>query len=141
MDRLLPEIIDIILEFQGYHRLRNGKYMSQLYLEDKKYDELKTKPMIIKYKSTIYKTIFQKMDITYTITTSFYSEKVHWYMDKYLICQDEKINNGKSYYTGETYHYVYGHNDKQHLPVKNYNFLKSETFYKTIKYRIPLKYF
>ena len=117
MDRLPPEIIDIILEFQGYHRLRNGKYMSQLYLEDKKYDELKTKPMIIKYKSTIYKTIFQKMDITYTITTNFYSEKVHWYMDKYVKENCTLLNY--KYLSG--YHYVYGHNEKQHLPVKNYN--------------------
>ena len=116
MNFLPKEIIDIILEFQGYHIYRNGKYITRLNIDDKIYDELKRKPMIKRYKNNSYKTIFQKKNYIYFISTSIYSNKVHWYMDIY----DYRLIGQKI--IEKSYHYVYGHNDKQNLPlIINYN--------------------
>jgi hypothetical protein len=60
MEKLPSEIIDIILEFQGYHRLRNGKYITQLNLNDKKYDKVKRKPMIQIYNDKFINRRFKK---------------------------------------------------------------------------------
>jgi hypothetical protein len=114
MDLLPLEIVNIILEFQGYHRYRNGKYITSLHLDEQKYYRLKRKPLIQKYRG-IYKTIFQKKNTTYMITTAIYSEKIHWYMDTYKHCVNEKKCIEKNY------HYVYEHNDKQHSPLTNYS--------------------
>jgi hypothetical protein len=42
MNRLPTELIDLILEFQGYHVFRNGKYMRQL--EPSRYEPIKSRP-------------------------------------------------------------------------------------------------
>ena len=42
MNRLPTELIDLILEFQGYHVFRNGKYMLQL--EPSRYEPIKLRP-------------------------------------------------------------------------------------------------
>ena len=110
--KLPTEIADLILEYKGYHRLRNGKYMRRLCLENEKYDELKRKSIIQLDKNNVYKASFSKMKngslLCYTISTAIYSNKIHWYMDVtwpiYII-------------QGVSYHYVYEHNDKQHLSV------------------------
>jgi len=39
-ENLPKEITYIILEYQGYHKNRNGKYMKQLYIDDPKYKYL-----------------------------------------------------------------------------------------------------
>jgi len=113
MDLLPLEIVNIILEFQGYHSYRNGKYITRLNIDQHKYYNLKKKPLIKKYRNTIYKTIFQKRNTTYMITTVIYGVKVHWFMDTYKHC----VNENKCIV--KNYHYVYQHNDKQHLPIKN----------------------
>jgi len=42
MNRLPTELIDLILEFQGYHVSRSGKYMRQL--EPSRYEPIKSRP-------------------------------------------------------------------------------------------------
>ena len=42
METLPKEIIDIILEFQGYHKWRNGKFIPRLDTQNEKYDKLKS---------------------------------------------------------------------------------------------------
>jgi hypothetical protein len=42
MNRLPTELIDLILEFQGYHVFRSGKYMRQL--EPSRYEPIKSRP-------------------------------------------------------------------------------------------------
>jgi len=42
MNRLPTELIDLILEFQGYHVFRSGKYMRQL--EPLRYEPIKSRP-------------------------------------------------------------------------------------------------
>jgi hypothetical protein len=42
MNRLPKELIDLILEFQGYHVFRSGKYMRQL--EPSRYEPIKSRP-------------------------------------------------------------------------------------------------
>ena len=68
MEYLPIEITDIILEYKGYHKLRNGKYIPQLYLEDKKYDEIK-------------KRSIPKMDIY----TSVYSVKINKIAQRFTV--------------------------------------------------------
>ena len=127
---LPAEITDLILEYHGYHRLRNGKYMRRLCIEDTKYDELKTKPLIKLDKNNVYKASFQKIKngrlICYTISTAIYSNKIHWYMD--ITCPLYKKQTAIANYIliysllspklkELTYHYVFEHNDKQHSSV------------------------
>lgn len=111
MENRLPiSVVDIILEFQGYHIWRNGKYIRRLYLDDK-YESLKHRPLIQKNKNNTFTVAFTKTNNgslhKYVIYTAIYSNKIHWYMDYSL------------YYNTETkYHYIFGHNEKQHLPIK-----------------------
>ena len=83
--KLPKEIIDIILEYYGYHRLRNGRYMRQLYLDDNKYNELKSKPIICLDYKGIYNASFSKVlsnnVIFYKISTNVYSKGIIWNMD------------------------------------------------------------
>jgi len=44
--RLPPEIINQILEFEGYHKYRKGKYIKQISRNDERYKLLKTMPKI-----------------------------------------------------------------------------------------------
>jgi hypothetical protein len=41
INKLPQEIINNILEYQGYHKERNGKYMKQIQINDPKYSNLK----------------------------------------------------------------------------------------------------
>jgi hypothetical protein len=113
ISKLPLEIAYLILEYHGYHICRNGKYMRRLCLENKKYDELKTKP-IIKLQNNVYKASFTKMKndnlLCYTISTAIYSNKIHWYMDISCPLYRRQIQE-------VTYHYVFEHNDKQHSSV------------------------
>jgi len=105
MDLLPIELINIILEFQGYHNYRNGKYISRLNLNDPKYYELKRKPLIQKnILNNFYIAIFKKRDNIYTISTAICEKKVYWYMDVY----DKIIFRNKN--MEKSYHYVYEHN-------------------------------
>ena len=116
MDKLPLEIINIILEYQGYHIYRNGKYICRLNIDSKKYDLLKKKP-IIQLHNNVYKTSFNIMktyNYHYTISTNIYSNTVHWYMDIIIILPD------KNYCIEFNHHYIYDHNIKKHLPSITY---------------------
>jgi len=111
---LPAEIADLILEYHGYHRLRNGKYMRRLCIEDTKHDELKIKPLIKLDKNNVYKASFTRMKncnlLCYTISTAIYSNKIHWYMDVNCPLYRRQIQC-------VTYHYVFEHNDIQNSSV------------------------
>ena len=117
---LPKEIVDIILEYQGYHIWRNGKIMYRLNMNDTKYDDLKNMNIIKKnknsYKATL--TIMKNHSLyKYTIEQKIGYETVHWYMNKYQYC--ERHLDKKSYnkpYVYETC-YVFGKNATQNLPM------------------------
>lgn len=125
MKQLPMDIVNIILEYQGYHSDRNYKYICKLDMNSEKYDSLKKKSVIIKNKkegryNNIHNASFTKITggylIKYTIHTEIYSQKLHWYMDleKYY----KKTGNKK--WTDpieKCIHYVFEHNEKQHLPI------------------------
>ena len=46
MNHLPVELINTILEFQGYHVFRNGKFMKQIPKTDERYSVLESKPQI-----------------------------------------------------------------------------------------------
>jgi len=119
MNKLPSEIINIILEYQGYHSNRNGKYICKLNLNSEKYDLLKKRP-VIKLNNNIYEVSFSIMktfnimktyNYHYTITTRIYSNKVNWYMDVII------VSSNKDHCVQYEHHYIYDHNIKQHLPL------------------------
>jgi uncharacterized iron-regulated protein len=111
---LLPkEVINLILEFQGYHKCRNGKYMKQICgNEDEKYEALRkknwNKSYYINHYGRFYRTVFYKrIDSTMCkiiIHCIDYGDKIHWYMsflhslgikDQQLVwkkCQNKSIH-------------------------------------------------
>jgi len=96
METLPNVIINIILEYQGYHTWRNGKYIPRLNIKDTKMID-----------DRLY---------LYVITTSIYSNKLHWFMDKFIF--DDPTVKKIKFQSQETIHYIYGHNEKQHLSRK-----------------------
>jgi len=91
MDRLPKEMIEHILEFHGFYKWRNGKYMAQLFDKDTRYNLLSKIPPIVKNKRGIYYSATiknSKKKYYYLITTRIYGECIHWYMD--LITTTEK---------------------------------------------------
>ena len=123
INRLPTEIVDLILEYQGYHTWRNGKYICRLQLDDT-YDAVKRRPIInlstlwcYPY-NNIFNVCFAKRKqgtlYRYNIHTSIYTGKIHWYMDIYRYYSQD--DNKKSYLC-KCLHYVFEHNEKQHLPV------------------------
>jgi len=101
IETLPTEIIDIILEYYGYHRLRNGKYIRQLYLDDNKYNELKRKPVICLDERGIYNASFSKVlpdkVIFYKISTNVYNTEIIWnmcitYDDGKTLCKNENLS-------------------------------------------------
>ncbi len=89
INRLPTEIVDLILEYQGYHTWRNGKYICRLQLDDK-YDAVKRRPIINLKKGLVnpsnnkFNVSFTKINqgtlYRYDIYTAIYSDKIHWYM-------------------------------------------------------------
>ena len=55
--QLPNEIVNTILEYQGYHIWRNGKFMCRLNINDKKYNNLKNLNIIKKTKDSYKVTI------------------------------------------------------------------------------------
>jgi hypothetical protein len=122
MERLPMELVNIILEFHGYHSWRNGKYMRKLCLTDEKYKDLKTLPSIQKDEDNNFKVIWKKMRLTgtlvrYEIKTSIYNQHIHWYFDTYTYYSKHRGKKSWSKPQVTTLHYVFGHNEKQHLPM------------------------
>ncbi len=132
MNRLPTEIVDLILEYQGYHNWRNGKYICRLQLDDK-YDAVKRRP-IINLKKGLVNPSNNKFNVSFTkirqgtlyryeYHTAIYSDKIHWYMDIYRYYSQNESNKFKNHrnvlksYLCKNVHYVFEHNEKQHLPV------------------------
>ena len=87
MNKLPTEIVDLILEYQGYHKWRNGKYICRLQLDDT-YDAVKRRPIISfrnPHTTTQFNVYFEKVKegslYGYDIHTAIYSGKIHWYMN------------------------------------------------------------
>jgi 1,4-alpha-glucan branching enzyme len=123
MKTLPIELVDLILEYQGYHSWRNGKYICRLQLDDT-YEEVKRRPMIQLDKTNTFNTCFTKINegtlYKYNIHTAIYSGKIHWYMDIYTYYSRHKYKKNKNCMTSyltKTVHYVFEHNEKQHLPI------------------------
>jgi hypothetical protein len=119
------EIVNIILEYNGYHIWRNGKFICRLNINDKKYNNLK-KLNIIKKSKDSYKVTITIMRnhylYKYTIEQKIYSNMIHWYMDRYWY---HSIHiNKKRYnkpYIDET-RYVFGKHISQNLPMLRMDF-------------------
>jgi hypothetical protein len=109
------EIINTILEFQGYHKYRSGKYMAQLHIHDEKYEILRKKPMNDCYynnqygnfyKATFYKAIENKY-YKILIHCIDYGEKLHWYMNVLLYSKIHKQNIQWERCNDKSVHYVH----------------------------------
>jgi hypothetical protein len=118
---LLPnEVLNTILEYQGFHSWVKGKYISRLNINDEKYDKLKNLKIIKKDKNT-YKATITKMKnhylYKYILEQKICNNMVHWYMKK--LWYHSIHRNKKTYdkpYVYET-HYVFGKNKIQNLPM------------------------
>ena len=117
MDKLPIELVYLILEYQGYHRLlRNGKYIRRLCIDNDKYNI----PVAKLNKNNEYiVTLSSKMVngslIKYTISTSVRDNKVHWYMERmwYYEKTCDRKRWKKPYVCN--YHYVLENNSRQYL--------------------------
>jgi len=110
---LSRDVLNLILEFQGYHKCRNGKYMKQIDSnQDEKYEALRkknwNKSYYINHYGRFYRTVFYKwIDSTMckiVIHCIDYGDKIHWYMsflhslgikDQQLVwkkCQNKSIH-------------------------------------------------
>ena len=78
------EIINTILEYQGYHIWRNGKFMRTLNINDQKYNNLKNINIIKKIKDGSYMVTIIKIKnrsvYKYTIEQTISSSLIHWNM-------------------------------------------------------------
>ena len=81
------EVVNTILEYQGYHVWRNGKFMRRLNINDKKYDSIKNLNIIKKIKDGSHKVTITIMRNNYlykcTIHQKISRTKIHWYMYRY----------------------------------------------------------
>lgn len=120
METLPKDIIDIILEYQGYHKWRNGKYITRLNVENKKYDQLKRLPIPkndIRFICYVeIKKIIDTRLYLYVFSKSIYHNKIHLFTDKFIF--DNPFIKKSKFQTQERNHYIYEHNEKQHLPRK-----------------------
>lgn len=89
--RSLPqEIIDIILEYYGYHILRNGIYMTQIRKHDAKYCSLRKIPKLTHiYRDWGHEVNFikqhQASHYKYTIKTVVFENTVVWTCVRYKL--------------------------------------------------------
>ena len=118
------EIVNVILEYSGYHIWRNGKFICRLNINDKKYDNLKKLNIIEKVKDSVIKNSY-KVTIKimrnhylyeYTIQQRIYCNMIHWYMD----INKKKYN--KPYIHIDETHYVFGRHKSQNLPMLRMDF-------------------
>ena len=114
------EILNTILEYQGYHIWRNGKFMCRLNINDKKYNNLKNLNIIKKLKDSYMATITimkNRYLYKYTIEQRISSNLIHWYMYKYWYysIHPNKKRYNKPYI--DTTLYVFGKDIPQNLPL------------------------
>jgi hypothetical protein len=93
--RLPPDIMNIVLEYHGYHIFRNGKYMRQL--EKKRMNAIRTIPTITRYLPTLtHVNLDSRYEVNYiktiegktyknTIRTIVLEDHVVWVMTSYAI--------------------------------------------------------
>jgi len=113
------EIINTILEYQGYHIWRNGKFICRLNINDKKYNNLKNLNIIQKVNNSYNVTIkiMQNHHLyKYIITQRIYSNMIHWYMDKYWYYSTDHNTTYNNILIDEK-HYVFCKHISQNLPM------------------------
>lgn len=78
MNYLPMDVVNIILEYQGYHVFRGGKYIKikRIPKTDKRYDILMKRPSIIKEKNDYYVNFKQQIDLGEYIKYYDYEIKV-----------------------------------------------------------------
>ena len=114
--QLPNEIVNTILEYQGYHIWRNGKFICRLNINDKKYNHLKNLNIITKIKDSYKVTITimkHRYLYKYIIEQRISSSLIHWYMYKYWYHSIHPNNNP---YIEET-KYIFGKDIPQNLPL------------------------
>jgi len=94
-ERLPTDIMNIVLEYHGYHIFRNGKYMRQL--EKKRMNAIRTIPTITMYLPTLtHVNLDSRYEVNYiktiegntyknTIRTIVLEDHVVWVMTSYAI--------------------------------------------------------
>jgi hypothetical protein len=119
------EIINTILEYQGYHTWINGKFICRLNINDKKYDNLKKLNIIKKIKDGSHKVTITIMRNNYvhnhlykcTIEQKISRTKIHWYMYRYWYYS---IHPNKKRYSKpcvDSTYYVFDKDISQNLPM------------------------
>jgi hypothetical protein len=109
------DVINLILEFQGYHKCRNGKYMKQLQCNDEKYEALRkktwNKSYYINHYGRFYRTILYKRIDTrmckIIIHCIVYGDKIHWYMSFLYLLEIKELNILWEKCQNKSIHYVY----------------------------------
>jgi hypothetical protein len=121
MDRSVKGMLEPSLTFE---KLWPGIYCNEFMdiIEiNKKYDNLKKLNIIKKIKNSYNVTITIMKNHSlykYTIEQKIYSNMIHWYMDKYIYNNINIYNFTREEPITKTFHYIFGHNEKQHLPRK-----------------------
>ena len=125
------EVVNTILEYQGYHVWRNGKFMRRLNINDKKYDSIKNLNIIKKIKDGSHKVTITIMRNNYvhnhdyvhnhlykcTIEQKISRTKIHWYMYRYWYFS---IHPNKKKYSKpcvDSTYYVFDKDISQNLPM------------------------
>jgi hypothetical protein len=101
------EIINTILEYQGYHIWRNGKFMRRLNINDQKYNNLKNLNIIKKINDDSYMVTIiimkNKFVYKYTIEQTISSSLIHWNMYIYWYYSIHPKTYNKPYVDGTKY--------------------------------------